>query len=462
MKIHLLTLALLTPALLPAQEANPFVKAAAEEAADPVADDVIAGTLSFRVPRKLLPASSAPIDAAASAPLLAQAWKWVEEGKAVLEDTSVATGGSGERFTTQSVSEIFYPADWVGTPAGIWPAPVAIETRNTGFMREWEPALEGNLVVVNSALNQVRFTGCRDYFPLVAATRQPGDMTSPVFESDSVNSKTRAPRGAWYLAARHDRSGDDESSRLCFARVDQRVRKPARPLEDVQVIRGTLEWIEVDHPTFAAWWAKTPLSEAAVGARAQAERMLAAGQASMVSSQSLQTVPFGSGKVESLREVIYPTEFEHPFTPEVPAIQVTSGTANGQAAEKTVPPPVAPGSYPSEGYGAAFMGTSYQTRNTGISTEFELSPAGQGLWTVRLAAENVKDTGDIVMRRFKMNDQWIPDVKMPRFYSGRITTSFHLEPGVPLLVGVVAPPDAQGNPDAAKRHLVFLTLNPEK
>jgi len=463
MKIHLLALALLTPALLPAQEANPFVKAAAEEATELVSDDVITGTLSFRVPRKLLPTNSAPADADA-APLLAQAWKWVEEGKAVLEDSSVVTGGSGEMFRTESISEILYPTEWVTAPAGAWPGPCAIETRNTGFTQEWEPTLQGNSVAIRAALDHTRFAGCRDYFPLVAATRQPGDMTCPLFESDRATTQYRVPRGAWFLASRNDRSGDGDLSRLCFARVDQRVRKPAQPLKDVKVVRGTLEWIEVDHPAFAAWWAKTPLSDAATGgARLQAERMIAAGQGSVVSSQPFQSNPGDRGTVESLREVIYPTDFDPPFTPQVAAPQAPGADdhADGEAAKKPVPPPVAAGTYPSEGYGAAWIGCSYETRNTGFSTEFEVVSVN-GLWGVRLAVENVKDVGEIVMRRIKVNDQWIPDAKMPHFYCERINTGFHLEPNLPLLVGVVAPPDAEGNPDPAKRHLVFLTLNPEK
>ncbi len=117
-------------------------------------------------------------------------------------------------------------------------------------------------------------------------------------------------------------------------------------------------------------------------------------------------------KMESIREIILPTEYEPPLIP--------------GAAGQTVPPRV-----------FAALPTAFETRTLGLSIEAEVT-MGENRKNVdlRLAPSHVGQD-----ERWKWG-KGLSELQMPTFESQRLNTAVSLNMGMPCLLGTVNPPAA--------------------
>lgn len=134
---------------------------------------------------------------------------------------------------------------------------------------------------------------------------------------------------------------------------------------------------------------------------------------------------------ESIKESIYPTEYEPPGYD---------------------PPAKQPSTWPISSVPCAF-----ETRN--IGSHLEIEPAiqtGRKLVDLRLAPELIWHHDDTIWSEFKDTQGNVSQVKMPNFYTIRINTGCFCETGKFLLVAVVSPKDTNGVVDATRKVMVFV------
>ena len=149
---------------------------------------------------------------------------------------------------------------------------------------------------------------------------------------------------------------------------------------------------------------------------------------------SLCTVKSGEKcSIESVREVIYPTEYEPP-----------GHTCGGRTLEN------------GQGYRERLTSTAFETRNVGevISVSPTIKKNGT---TINLYAYYHMSTVVKFTTFFNYTDQWgKSDVTMPEFSSTEINHSVNLENGKPTLYSTYTPLNKEGKPDSTRKVLVFI------
>ena len=379
--------------------------------------------------------------------LRAEVQKWIEAGSAEVLASQMSFARSGQRVRVESIRELiypskFYPIQWLPST----PFPAAFQTRNLGMSLEFDPVMEDETVYLNQASEWIELVGNSQGRPEPEGAVQAGDVRIPLIHSNRVTGQVREEPGKWMLIdVESARSKDPDStaaplnpegSVLVFSRSS--IHESEAPLPkaadkgasagDGGQIYVKLEWIDVEQSVATRWLQNDDLAEwvgGAEGARAAAEKLVAAGDAEVAFTRMIPCRSGQRAKSETIREVIYPTEFD-----------------------------------PSEQHALSTPGP-LETRNTGVTVELDpvISKSGTVV-DLNMAPEIVELVGHSVSQRyFDLKDQqWKPDVMMPIFYTMRVTTQVTTIIDQPLFVCMMMPNDENGLPDPDKRRLLFVTV----
>jgi hypothetical protein len=161
------------------------------------------------------------------------------------------------------------------------------------------------------------------------------------------------------------------------------------------------------------------------GAFSQIQKMIAAGEATLVGWPEVVTKSGQRAATEDIQEVRYATEFDP---------QPTPTPSNG--AEKTAPKPAEPP------HGGAPVPTAFETRNTGATLEVEpvIGPDGKTI-DVNLAPSYVRllEMAVVAKGRDANGHDW--KIEQPRFYAAKTTTSLTLLSGQHVLLAEFRGPE---------------------
>ena len=204
-------------------------------------------------------------------------------------------------------------------------------------------------------------------------------------------------------------------------------------------LRICVQFIEVPHPVLTELMAATDTSGPVLH-----DKALALAKDGTVKLLETCVVMGRSGQkatVESIRELIYPTEYEPPGPwPPVPA------PALGQA---TQTPPKKPLIRPN-------FGNAFETRNVGSTLEIEPSLDATGrMIDLRFVPEILQLVRmDTFMEHI---DQWgDASIRMPVFETSRLNTSVTLMAGQFEMVGAITPKPNTPGPAVTRKLLVFV------
>lgn len=183
--------------------------------------------------------------------------------------------------------------------------------------------------------------------------------------------------------------------------------------------------------------------------RALVEKRIQEKKATYVNSASTVTRPGQRTKIESITEYIYPTEFD-PGRPVQASSQGNKDEAETEAPES--------GKFASAGSPASLpLATAFETRNLGITMEIDPQlGADNASIDISMAPELVYHLGETTWGTYREGESAV-EVKMPRFYTVRVTTQITVVRGEPLLIGTVSPTDLDsGAPDPSRKILIFV------
>lgn len=214
------------------------------------------------------------------------------------------------------------------------------------------------------------------------------------------------------------------------------LSSPAIPVsaeESAAALGLTAEWIEIDLDILPSLLAKyggnfdgKPLYE-------EVAALLAAGKAER-REVVYGRADFGTRmKIESVDELIYPTEYDPPEIPN----SVTIQNVSSDLVPRTGATP-----------------TAFETRNVGVTVEVDPVLADTGLIHLQMSAEEVEFHGrDYQVDPKSPDADGVRGVWMPKFYTMKVTTSIHLRVDGTALVGSFKPSTPE---DASRRLLLFV------
>jgi len=491
MKSSLLVLLALGSPLC-AQDPNPFVKkgdTAKTEA--PPGDSFVAVVEHILVPpdniAEWIRNNSITED---SDGLRAVVQQWIEEGKATLEHTHLATGVAARRTDAGSIVELIYPTEYEPSGGGVWPLATSFETRNTGISVDFDAATFREGPRLSVSVDHVTYTGSRAWDMLSNRTRHADDIFMPGFRSvragwgsfrpfgdarlnpfaetsvpetipPSVPAPAPLPGGKYKLLARADPNPTERqqggATRLVFLRGDfvppvksEVVSLPLRHL--------AYELLEVRHANFSAWQRSRTPAEIPTGAWGAVEGMRKAGEVTPISCGDGLAQGNAEWLLENICEEIYPTEWAPTYEKTVLRRwqsahrqkedgKFTEGLGTFELQRLEANP----------GINGASLPTSFETRNTGMTLTLKPFRDESGL-LVNLSAQYVVRLGDTICRRIEDQGEWIQDITMPLFASNLFTTTCRITPDKWTLVGSGSRFTGLGKSDPGSCLLLFIKV----
>jgi hypothetical protein len=416
------------PAAASAAPVDPFVKekekVGTEAGSDPDTFANVGATFQYiDVTRerwqKWIDANDAPVDAGA---LRQEVEAWIAAGDAALAETSLVMGKPGQRSKVESVRFQIYPHEFTEDPAG-QPFPTTIECRNVGTTTETDVVITSD-ARVNFNFAPERVAYAREVPPREETGVEDGDIRHPLFITQKVTTMTSLDPQQWALVGCESSVERPETHhtlifvRPALHRFEEAAQKEEAPSEGMLVFT----WMETSHEAFNASLMKGGDLSAWIGGGLREE--VAKAGARVVEEKVIRIRSGQRSKVESIREVRHPTNFNDP-------------------SEDGFATPIA-----------------FETRNVGITVEVDpvLSPAG-GVLDLNLAAEFSSFWGHDVLHRILFDGEWKPNVTMAAFYAMQPTTQLALPVDVPVLVAVMSPPDEKGWTDPSRKVLLFVKFS---
>ncbi len=443
MNIRIVSLALALAIHSPAQEPNPFVKKPADGKTElPPGPGFVSVFEHILVPPEKIDAwmdqHGIPGDAEG---LRAEAQEWIDAGEATLDFTGITTATTGRKFINESIFEQIYACDYMPQGPGVWPAPTSFEVRNVGISIDSERKEADTSLWINN--DYVEMHPAVLAHPLVERTCKPGDVFIPRFRSHHVTASSQAAqirRVGQALAtdgiefvSRHDPLTslvpEESRSRLIFHHSAPSGTEKASPLPER--FHLSIRAVQVPHAAFSNFVRETPVAELSTSAWDFVSAARAAGTATILDAIDGLVEHSNPTILENILEIVYPTEWapveENTFEERRPEGQVR-GNTEGAATLVTKESRAVPG------MGGAFIPTSFETRNSGLSAEINpVKNVGDGL--VTLSISRILKLADSVHRRVENQGEWVPDIRFPVFANNTIDTSLRLEPGKWMLVG---------------------------
>lgn len=207
-----------------------------------------------------------------------------------------------------------------------------------------------------------------------------------------------------------------------------------------QLVRVQAEFIEVPHETLTRLLLQPREGADDSGLRRELAKLAEEGKATVVETMLCTARSGEKALTESVKEYIFPTEWE---PAEIPAEIHT--TESGEKV-KTDGKKHATGPTP----------TSFETRHLGSS--FEINPTlGESgkIIDLRFQPDLVYHVGNETWAEWK-GEQGDASVRMPTFYTLRLTAGATLMDGKPLLVAALSPKGEDGFPDFKRKVMVFV------
>ncbi len=239
---------------------------------------------------------------------------------------------------------------------------------------------------------------------------------------------------------------------LCLLLMGSLMAKAAPPAPSTQnpLIQVTVEYIEVTQEEATRLLYKEKLGKDGTKLRAELQTMMESGRAKPFETLMASCKAQQKATSESIREVIYPTEYEPAQLPTNVGIdKQTSPTPEMIKVLSSLVTPETP--------------TAFETRNTGGTVELEAVLADdKKTIQLRLIPELVIDTG---VKKFNARKDAQGDelcVEMPLFYAIRFNMAADLMDGAPQLLSLQTPPGPDGAPDRSRKLMVIVTAEAVK
>ncbi len=218
---------------------------------------------------------------------------------------------------------------------------------------------------------------------------------------------------------------------------------PNAPMQ-VQV---TMEFIEVPQAEVTRLLYKEKLGKDGSKLREELQKLVDAQKADLYETMMVVARSGQKATIESVREVISPTEYEPPQIPS--EIKVDKETMDSAEKLKTLTSLM-----------TSNTPTAFETRNTGSTLEIEPT-IGDDDQTIdlRTVPEMVFET---TWRKWNVHKDLLGNgsaIEMPYFYMLRTNTSLTLADGMPQLLSVLTPKGADGTPDPSRKMLVIVTAD---
>ena len=205
-----------------------------------------------------------------------------------------------------------------------------------------------------------------------------------------------------------------------------------------KLIRVQLEYIDVPQEVMLDLMYGEKKSTDDSKLRDQLQKLLKDGTAKMLDSQMMVCRSGERSMAESVREYIYPTEYE---PSEVPSEVNSEGKKTGATVKELATPPTP---------------TAFETRNTGSILEAEpILGENNSTIDMTLRPELVWHVENEVWSEWE-DSRGNSDIKMPTMYTLRLNTSVTVNKGEYLLVAAMSPKDDKGFPDITRKVMIFV------
>jgi hypothetical protein len=215
---------------------------------------------------------------------------------------------------------------------------------------------------------------------------------------------------------------------------------------EVRMIQVRVEFVEMSHDKLTELlFLEEPDSSDATALRETVAKLVKGGEATILETMMI-TAPSGKkANTQSVREFIYPTEYEPPEIPtEIDLPDKNGGlTSDDIKALWMMATPATP--------------TAFETRNLGSTLEVEATLAAVGKQIdLQLYPEIVWHTGNIVWAERKDGLGNVSKIEMPAFYRISISTEVTCVDGQYCLMAVLSPKDQNGITDFTRKVMVFV------
>jgi hypothetical protein len=214
-----------------------------------------------------------------------------------------------------------------------------------------------------------------------------------------------------------------------------------------KLIEVRVEFVEMSHEKLTELvFLEEPGSSDATALRRTVAELVKGGEASILETMMVVARSGQKATSESIREFIYPTEYE---PPEVPMPKNKGNlTPDDLKALWMMATPATP--------------TAFETKNLGSRLEVDvtISP-DDGLIDLRVIPEIIWHTGNDVWVERKDGLGNVSKIEMPGFYKVSVNTAITCVPGQYNLVAALSPKDQNGVTDMTRKVMVFVKCDVE-
>ena len=205
-------------------------------------------------------------------------------------------------------------------------------------------------------------------------------------------------------------------------------------------VRVQVEYVELSLEEMTALMADPKATKSDTILRQRVTELIKAEKAEIIESQMIVARSGEKAVTESIREFIYPNEYE---PAEIPGeVHLHDKDGESKITPKEVMTPATP--------------TAFETRNLGATLEVE-PVIGDNNRTIelRLAPEIVYHIENTKWTTWK-DKRGEADIMMPVMYTLRLTTAVTVTNGHPSLIAALSPKDDKGVTDFSRKILVFV------
>ena len=206
-----------------------------------------------------------------------------------------------------------------------------------------------------------------------------------------------------------------------------------------KLISVQAEFIEVPHATLTRVLSVPRVSMDDTALRKTLADLTAKGEATVVETMLVIARSGQKATSESIKEYIYPTEYE-------PAGIFNLPSGNAESETPAEPQNLTVGPTP----------TAFEARHLGSTFEIEpiLGESGK-IIDLRFVPEITYHTGNTTWAEWK-DERGDASIRMPTIYTARFNTSIVLMDGQPLFVAALSPKGPDGMPDLTRKLMVFV------
>lgn len=204
-------------------------------------------------------------------------------------------------------------------------------------------------------------------------------------------------------------------------------------------VRVQVEYIEMSLEQMSSLMSEPVASKGDVALRGRISELVKGGKAKVIENQMIVCRSGEKATAESVREFIYPTEYEPPELPETVKFEKGSEKQVQSKEISTGPTP-----------------TAFETRNLGTTLEVEPTFGETNAFIeIRVSPEIVYHVKNDVWAEWK-DKHGEANIMMPVFYTLRLNTAVTAANGKPCLLGALSPKDDHGVTDTSRKLFVFV------